>query len=202
MLFAFLGVVIKKTGAMTDRAVALIVGLMYEPNALAMQVALETGLRISDVLSLRTKQIKQKTFTVTEQKTGKKRKIKLSDPLKASLMKISGVDWVFPHRTEKTKHRTRQAVWKDIKRVEGILYDQGYLQQTDVGRHSKNNTGPVVGTHSGRKTYARRYYDDTQDFDGLRQRLNHQRDEITVVYLMSQMIDIRPGRRKRPEKSS
>ena len=197
-----MGVVIKKTGALTDRAVSLIIGLMYEENALAMQVAFETGLRISDVLSLRTKQIKQKTFTVTEQKTGKKRKIKLSDALKSSLTKISGEVWVFPHRTDKTKHRTRQAVWKDIKRVERILYEQGYLQSTDTGRHSKNDKRPVLGTHSGRKTFARRYYDDTQDFDGLRQRLNHQRDEITVVYLMSSLIDIKPGRKKRPEKSS
>lgn len=186
---------------MTDRAVALIVGLMYEPNALAMQVAFETGLRISDVLSLRTKQIKQKTFTVTEQKTGKKRKIKLSDALRASLMKISGEDLVFPHRTDKTKHRTRQTVWKDIKRVERILQNEGYLQKTDTGRHGKSDNESVLGTHSGRKTYARRYYDDTHDFDGIRQRLNHQRDEITAVYLMSQMIDIRPGRKNRVDRN-
>ena len=196
-----MGVVAKKTGAMTDRAEALIVGLMYEPNALAMQVAFETGLRISDVLALTTKQIKQKTFTVTEQKTGKKRKIKLTDALRASLLQISGEMYIFPHRLDKTKHRTRQTVWKDIKRVERILQNEGYLQQTDTKRHGKSDKGSVLGTHSGRKTYARRYYDDTQDFDGLRHRLNHQRDEITAVYLLSQMIDIRPGRKNRVDRN-
>lgn len=167
-----------------------------------MQAAFETGLRIGDVLSLRTKQIKQKTFTVTEQKTGKKRKIKLSEALKGELAKIAGREYVFPHRMDQTKHRTRQAVWKDIKRVQGVLEHEGYLPETNTGRHSKNNKGPVFGTHTGRKTFARRYYNNTGDFDGLRQRLNHQRDEITAVYLMSALIDIKTSRKKPPRKSS
>ena len=190
-----------KTGALTDRAVALIVGLMSRENALAMQVAFETGLRIGDVLSLRTKQIKQKTCTVTEQKTGKKRKIKLSDALKSSLTQIAGEEYVFTHRTDKTRHRTRQAVWKDIKRVERILQNEGYLPKTDNKRRNSDNKLAVIGTHSGRKTYAQRRYNEGDSIERIRDDLNHQRDEITIVYIMSQMIDYERGRKKTARKT-
>lgn len=167
-----------------------------------MQVAFDTGLRIGDVLRLRTKQIKQKTFTVTEQKTGKKRRIKLSEEMKRQLQAVAGSEYVFPGRLDKSRPRTRQAVWKDIKRVQGVLENEGYLQQTDTGRHSKNNKKPVFGTHTGRKTFARRYYDNTGDLAGLREKLNHQRDEITAVYIMSALIDIKTSRKKPPRKTS
>lgn len=194
---AFLGVIMAKTGALTDRAVALIVGLMSRENALAMQVAFETGLRIGDILSLRTKQIKQKTFTVTEQKTGKKRHIKLSEDLKRQLQAVAGREYVFPGRLDESRPRTRQAVWKDIKRVERILENEGYLRKTGTKRHGNKQKGPIIGTHSGRKTFAQRRYNDGDSIERIRDILNHQRDEITVVYLMSQMIDYERGRKKR-----
>ena len=51
-----------------------ILSALMPPNRLALIVSLCTGLRIDDVLSLKTEQIKKGRFTIKEMKTGKSRK--------------------------------------------------------------------------------------------------------------------------------
>lgn len=84
-------------------------------NALVCRVCLHTGLRVGDVLNLKTEQIKPR-FWVTEQKTKKRRLIGLPEELRDAILQQAGEVWAFPGRG-KTGHRTRQAVWKDVKRA-------------------------------------------------------------------------------------
>ena len=104
-----------KAEYLLNREVELILAALMPANALALRVALHTGLRIGDVLRLKPEQLKTR-FWITEQKTGKKRQIGLPEKLLAELRETAGECWVFPGR-DPEKHRTRQAVWKDMKRA-------------------------------------------------------------------------------------
>lgn len=148
--------------------------LTYE-NRLACKVAIETGLRIGDVLSIRTEQLRKKNgFTITEQKTGKKRSVRLSAALKKELQNISGAVFVFEHRTDPTKHRTRQAVYKDIKRAAKLF-------------RVKQNLTP----HTIRKLYAVESLRKTGDLDKVRKLLNHDSIEVTMLYALADILSKR-----------
>ena len=132
----------------------LIQKLLTPPNALAAQIALKTGLRISDVLSIKTDQLKQRQFTVTEQKTGKKRRIFLNESLKEALRAQAGETFVFEHAHDPNRHRTRQAVYKDIKRAAkalrldgNIAPHSGLRQATWTGRNTKK-AGAQIPQHN------------------------------------------------------
>lgn len=54
---------------------------------------------------------------VAEQKTGKRRIVGLPEHLLRDIRKIAGKKYVFEHKNDPERHRTRQAVWKDVKRA-------------------------------------------------------------------------------------
>ena len=124
-----------KTEYLFNREVELVLAALTPENRLVMRAALATGLRIGDVLALKTEQLKPH-FWVTEQKTGKRRQVGLPEPLLSDIRKQAGDVWAFPGRDGK-KPRTRQAVWKDVKRA------------AEAFRIPQN-----VGPHSARKVYA------------------------------------------------
>lgn len=140
-------------------------------NRLVCKVALETGLRIGDILSLKTADIKKTTFTITEQKTGKKKKIRLRDGLRKELLRQSGSFYVFPHRTDERKHRTRQAVFSDIKRSARLF-------------RVKQNISP----HSLRKAYSVDLYRKTGDINKVVEALNHDNELTTMIYALADIL--------------
>lgn len=149
----------------------IILGALTLENRLAVLVSLYTGLRINDVLSLKTEQIKKQRFTVIEEKTGKKRKIRLSDDLLDDLLKISGKIYVFSNRCDYRKHRTRQAVYKDLKRA------------CELFRISKTLT---ITPHTARKIYAVELrYDDKIDLKKVQELMNHSSEAVTMIYAMA-----------------
>lgn len=85
-------------------------------NRLVCRVCVATGLRVGDVVALRTDQLAQQ-FWITEQKTGKRRRVNLTDRLLQMLKAQAGETWVFPSPKDPAKHRSRQAVWWDVKRA-------------------------------------------------------------------------------------
>ena len=131
-----------------------------------MRAALATGLRISDVLNLKTAQLKPH-FWVTEMKTGKRRQVGLPEPLLSDIKNQAGEEWAFPGRTGK-KPRTRQAVWKDVKRAAKSF------------RLPQN-----VGPHSARKVYAVDLLEKYGDIERVRKALNHSRESVTLIYAMA-----------------
>jgi len=148
------------------REVELILAALMPANALALRVALHTGLRIGDVLRLKPEQLKSR-FWITEQKTGKKRQIGLPEKLLQVLRENAGEYWVFPGRNPEN-HRTRQAVWKDMKRA------------------AKAFRLPInVGTHSARKFYAVELMRKYGDIDRVRRALNHDSETVTLLYAMA-----------------
>lgn len=149
----------------------LVLAALTLENRLAVLVSLYTGLRISDVLSLKTEQIRKQRFTVIESKTGKKRRIRLSDELLDDLLKISGKIYVFSNRCDYRKPRTRQAVYKDLKRA------------CDLLRISKTVN---ISPHSARKIYAVELrYSDKVDLKRVQELLNHSSEAVTMIYAMA-----------------
>lgn len=105
-----------RTEYLLNREVERVLMLLTPSNRLALRVSLHTGLRISDVLALKTDQLSSR-FWVTESKTGKKKFVGLPKELLADLRAIAGKIYVFPKRGKPAQHRTRQAVWRDLKRA-------------------------------------------------------------------------------------
>lgn len=138
-------------------------------NRLVMRVILHTGLRISDVLALRPADLAPRAWIV-EQKTGKRRLVGFPADLLADLRKNAGEIWVFPGRNPK-KHRSRQAVWCDVKRAAAAF------------RMPQN-----VGTHSGRKVYAVRLLRKYGDIAQVQRLLRHSSPAVTAVYAMADVL--------------
>jgi integrase len=140
-------------------------------NRLAMQVSLRTGLRLSDVLALKIEQIKP-SFWLKEKKTGKRRMVGLPLSLINALrLNSGGGGWCFPHRTDKTRHRTRQTVWKDVKRAAKAF------------RLPQN-----VGPHSARKFYAVELMRKYGSITRVQKALQHDRESTTLLYAMADRL--------------
>lgn len=154
------------TDYLLHREVDEVLAMLMPGNALVMRVALHTGLRVGDVLALRTAQLAPR-FWVTERKTGKRKQIGLPEPLLSDLKNSAGETWVFPGK-DPEKPRTRQAVWKDVKRAARAL------------RLPQN-----VAPHSARKVYAVDLLERYGDIDRVRRALNHGSESVTMIYALA-----------------
>lgn len=157
-----------RTKALAPDSLDCVLALLTPQNALACRVSLATGLRIGDVLQLRTEQLRQTSCTVTECKTGKRRRIQLTEALRLSVLSYSGKVWAFPGRCSETKHRTRQAVYKDIRRAAVALRIPG-----------------TVAPHSMRKTYAVHKYQACGDIRRVQKLLQHSDEAVTLLYALA-----------------
>jgi integrase len=166
------------TEYLLDREVELILSALTETNRLVIRTALVTGLRVGDVLALKPDRLKPH-FWVTEQKTGKARQVGLPEPLLSDLRRNAGDHWVFPGRMP-GKHRSRQAVWKDVKRAARAL------------RLPQN-----VGPHSARKVYAVELLAKYGDIERVRRALNHSGLGVTLIYAMADRQLESKARRRR-----
>lgn len=166
------------TEYLLNREVDRVLAALMPSNRLALRVSLHTGLRIGDVLSLRTEQLAPR-FWVTEAKTKKRRMVGLPAELLADLRRAAGETWVFESRTDPEKHRTRQAVWKDVKRA------------AEAFRLPQN-----VAPHSFRKVYAVELMEKYGNIAKVRRALNHSSDAVTVVYaLADKLMEQKYGKR-------
>lgn len=167
-----------RTEYLIEKEVELVLHLLTYENRLVMRTLLHTGLRIGDVLALRTEQLKP-NFWITEQKTGKRRQVGLPEPLLADLRQSAGSEWVFPG-VKPGKHRTRQAVWKDVKRAAA------------AGRLTAN-----AAPHSARKVYAVELLKKYGDIERVRRALNHGGIEVTIIYALADKQLEAKGQRRR-----
>lgn len=168
-----------KTEYLLERQVEQILAALTMENRLVIRTSLHTGLRVSDVLELRPADLKPHTW-VTERKTGKRKQIGLPEPLLSDLRAVCGKHWVFPARTDKTRHRTRQAVWKDVKRAARAF------------RLPQN-----VAPHSFRKVYAVDLMRKYGDIERVKKALNHSSVILTMIYALADLELEAKGRRRR-----
>lgn len=163
-----------------ENAAHILAALTLE-NRIACEISLATGLRIGDVLAIKTEQLykSEGRFTVKEEKTGKSKAVRLPRPLLMAALKISGRFYVFENRLDPKKHRTRQAVYKDIKRAAKFF------------RFTEN-----ISCHSLRKTYAVEQYEKSGgNLQRVKQLLNHHDEATTYIYAMANLLDKKTKKR-------
>jgi integrase len=162
-----------------------VLALLTPANRLACQLALHTGLRISDVLSLRSDQLRPRVI-IREAKTGKSRRITIPAGLLAAIKAQAGPEWAFPGRPgSATGHRTRQAVWADIKRAAKAARFKG-----------------CAAPHSLRKVAAVRDFRQ-HGLEHTQRMLNHEDTATTMLYALADHLAAQrgpqsPKRRSRP----
>lgn len=158
----------------------LIMAALMPHNRLAVTVSLVTGMRISDVLDLKRSDLRKDRITYTEYKTLKRRTVRLPSKLRSELMAISGKIFVFEHRLDPLRPRTRQAVYKDIKRAAAAF------------RVSLN-----VAPHSARKIYAVAEYKKDMNVARVKDLLNHSSEAVTLIYIMADVLTERNQQKKK-----
>ena len=156
--------------------------LLMPQNRLIMQLAIHTGLRVGDVINLHSDQLKPRV-TVKERKTGKGKRITIPAQLLRAIKAQAGEVWAFPGR-DPEKPKTRQAVWKDVKRAAAAM------------RLPVN-----VGPHTMRKVYAvRKLAASGGDLAAVSRALNHSDMAVTLIYAMADHLTKQarqgPGRRR------
>lgn len=144
--------------------------VMTYDNVLALRVSLETGLRIDDVLSLTVDSLVGRTLRGVAEKTGKPFKKTISADLAHRLKCLALKGYFFKHRTKPNCHRTRQAVWSNMKMAAKRLGVQ-------------LNAAP----HSARKTYAVELFHDS-GLAAVQNELQHDRVSTTMLYCFSDLL--------------
>ncbi len=157
------------------------------PNRLALEISMATGLRIGDVLNLRTETLmasKDRRITVKELKTGKARRVTLPVELHSRAISMAGRVFVLENRLDWRKPRTRQAVWKDLKRIARMF-------------RLKENVAP----HTARKVYAVEAYHKSGDLKRVQSLLNHSSEAVTAIYAMADDLTRRRVGKEPPKAS-
>lgn len=135
---------------------------------------MHTGLRVGDCLALKTAELRYR-MTVREAKTGKTRRITIPRELLEELQQHAGRIWVFEGRTDWRKHRTRQAVYKDVKRVARMYQRAHSIRPGQVSPHSARKLAAVEAYRRG-------------GMDAAQRLLNHSDPAVTALYALSDLV--------------
>lgn len=130
-----------------------------------------TGLRISDILKLKVKDVKGKRFiNVKETKTSKHRQIEFNLILKGALDEYckdkDPDDYLIKSREQYNKSITRDMAYKILNYAAELFG----LQER-------------IGCHTMRKTFGYHYYKQTGDVVTLQKIFNHDHPSITLRYI-------------------
>lgn len=168
-----------KTEYLLRREMEHVLAALTPSNRIVAKVCLQTGLRVGDVVSLQTKDIAQQ-FWITEAKTKKRRRVNLPRDLMGEVLDQAGEVWAFPGR-KPGQHRTRQAVWADVKRAAKAF-------------RLKQNVAP----HSFRKVYAVELMQKCGDVKRVQRALNHSDQATTMIYIMAaELLKAKQAARKK-----
>ena len=163
------------------REMEYVLAALTPSNRLVCRVCLQTGLRVGDVVSLKTQDPKGQ-FWIEEAKTKKRRRVNLPRELLDQVRAQAGEVWAFPGR-KPWQHRTRQAVWADVKRAAKAF-------------RIRQNIAP----HSFRKVYAVELLRRCGDVKRVQRALNHSDCATTMIYVMA--AELLETKRRGKSKSS
>ncbi len=159
------------TEYLLDQELGHVYAALMPANRLVCEICAHTGLRVGDVVQLRTDQLARQ-FWIRESKTGKRRRVNLTEDLLKRVRAQAGRLWAFPGARDPGKHRTRQAVWADVKRAARAF------------RLPQN-----VAPHSLRKVYAVKLLENAKgDVSRVQRALNHSDMATTMIYCMAMQL--------------
>lgn len=166
-------------------------------NYVLFMTGLHLGLRVSDILQLKVRDVKNKDHIyIREEKTGKENLIVINDELKEIFNNyIRGKpknQYLFKGEGNRpNKPISRQQVWNILN---------------EVAAHFKYKD--PIGCHTLRKTFGYWLYQDTKDAIGIKELLNHSDISITKRYIgvtqdsKDNMVRNISYKKRRPKKRS
>ena len=139
-------------------------------DCLLFMTGVYTGLRISDILTLRVKDVRDKEYiTIKEQKTKKNKLILVQYDLKVMIEEFiedkKDNEYLFRSRQGRNKPITRQRAYKILREVAEEF-------------HLKS-----IGTHTLRKTFGYHMYQRDKDVAMLQEIFNHHHQHDTLRYI-------------------
>ena len=158
---------IRDIGTVWD--IADYLGEKSERNKIMFLFGIYVGIRISDILKLKVRDVhNQKYVYIREQKTGKEKQFPINDELKPMINRYikgkSDYEWLFPSRQQE-QPLGRVRAWQ-------ILNEAG-----------KRFGLEKIGTHTMRKTFGYHFYKQTHDIVKLQKIFNHADHHITMRYI-------------------
>lgn len=131
-------------------------------------IGINTGFRISDILNIKVKQVKNKThLKIREMKTGKVKKALINDKLRKDID-----DYIFKRNDDEYLFKGREGGKITRSRAYQII-------RTAAERVGLKN----IGTHSLRKTFGYHHYQRNKDVALLQQLFNHSSPSVTMEYI-------------------
>ena len=139
-----------------------------------IKLALNTGLRVSDILNLTWENIdlKNRIISLQEQKTGKNKVIDINDTLYIALSGMDKNKRFLLQSTKSVKPVSRQYIDKQLKMI-----------------GEKFNV--TLSGHACRKTFARTAYDNGVSIATLMNVLNHSCQRETLIYIDVNSQDVK-----------
>lgn len=139
-------------------------------NYIMWMMGIYSGLRISDILQLRVRDVYNKQYiNIREKKTGKQRYFEINPVLKKALNKYcqdkSPEEYLIKSREKTNQPITRNMAYK-------ILHD--VADQFGIDN---------IGTHTMRKTFGYHFYIQTKDVVTLMKIFNHSTQSYTLKYI-------------------
>lgn len=133
-------------------------------------LGINTGLRISDILKLKVKDVKDKKhLRLKEEKTDKNKKVlivkSLASDIKDYISSMDEEDYLFQSRKGTNVPITRQQAYRILNSV---------AEYFDT---------PEIGTHTLRKTFGYHFYQRTKDIALLMELFNHHSQSMTLRYI-------------------
>jgi integrase len=150
---------------------------------LLFTLGINSGLRISDLLSLQVKDVKDKDrITLRESKTGKAKDFPMGDKTKkavAEYLKESGLTSgpLFPSR------KALGAKGKDGNSTGHISRQQAYDILNNAAKSKAVGIKEAIGTHTLRKTFGYHAYLAGHDITRIQALLNHSSPSVTLRYI-------------------
>lgn len=132
---------------------------------------INTGLRISDLIKLKVKDIKNRThIVIKEEKTNKLKRFLINSNLKeifdCYIKNLQDEDYIF---------KSRQGINRPITRVQAYRIINNAVNTTDIT--------DKIGTHTLRKTFGYHHYQIYKDVAMLQDIFNHSAPSVTLRYI-------------------
>src|SRR5690625_5434179 len=133
-------------------------------NLLLFTIGINTALRISDILTLKVRDVSDTHIEITERKTSKRSRIKINDSIRSALRDLIPADanlddWLFPSR-KGDNHISSVQAWRILNKAADV-----------------DGVNVSIGTHSLLMTFAYYAYILGVDLRELNTELNY---EITL----------------------
>lgn len=138
-------------------------------NYILFMIGINTGLRISDILRLRVRDVKGWRITIRMKKTGEIINLKMPKPLKKDLR-----DYI------KDKPDNEYLIKSRIGKNKPISRKMAYVILSDVAREFDLDS---IGCHSLRKTFGYHLYQKRKDVASLQELFGHEDPSYTLRYI-------------------